>query len=100
MTSLEDRERAAEARFAHGQDRLFSVRATRDRLTGLWAAELLGKSDAEAAEYAREIVSEGLSGQAEEGVIRRLARDLLGHASPREIRSRMAACLHRAEADS
>jgi hypothetical protein len=55
---MNDRERALEDKFAHDEELHFKVRAKRNKLAGLWAAEKLGKASAEASSYADSIVSD------------------------------------------
>ena len=57
MTTFDDRENAFEAKFAHDSEMQFRAEARRNKLVGLWAAELLGKSGDDAAAYAMEVVS-------------------------------------------
>jgi hypothetical protein len=55
MTTFDDREKAFEDKYKHDQELQFRVEVRRNKLLGLWAAELLGKSDAQA--YASEVIS-------------------------------------------
>ena len=48
MTTFDDRETAFESKFAHDADMQFRAEARRNKLAGLWAAGLLGKSGDEA----------------------------------------------------
>ena len=52
MTTFDDREQAFEKKFAHDSEMQFRAEARRNKLLGLWAAELMGRTDAEA--YAAE----------------------------------------------
>ena len=56
MSSMDDRERAFETKFAHDAEMQFKAEARRNKLLGQWAAELLGKTGAAAEEYAKSIV--------------------------------------------
>ena len=56
MTMFEKREQGLEWKFAHDEDLRFKATARRDKLLGLWAAEKLGLSGAEAEVYANELV--------------------------------------------
>jgi hypothetical protein len=56
MTTFDEREKGFEKQFAHNEDLKFKATARRDRLLGLWAAEKLGLSGADAAAYAKEVV--------------------------------------------
>lgn len=56
MTTFDDREKAFENQFQHDQDLLFRIRARRDKLAGLWAADLMGLKGTDAEAYARQTV--------------------------------------------
>jgi hypothetical protein len=73
MVSMNDREKAFENKYAHDQDKRFRVIARRNKLTGLWAAGLLGKADADA--YAKEVVAADFEEAGDEDVIRKVAGD-------------------------
>ncbi len=45
MTTMQDREKAFEAKFALDEELRFKATARRNKLLGLWAAGLLAKSD-------------------------------------------------------
>ena len=49
MSTFDDRENAFEAKFAHDADMQFKADARRNKLLGLWAAEIMGKSADDAA---------------------------------------------------
>ena len=52
MTTFDKREEAFEKQFAHDEELKFKATARRNKLLGLWAAEKLGLSGAEADSYA------------------------------------------------
>jgi hypothetical protein len=56
MTTFDEREKGFEQQFAHDEDLKFKATARRDRLLGLWTAEKLGLTGADAAAYAKEVV--------------------------------------------
>src|SRR4030095_5784348 len=56
MTTFDEREKAFEKKFQHDQDLQFKTTARKNKLLGLWAAGLMGKSGAEADAYAKEVV--------------------------------------------
>ena len=62
MTTFDKREEAFEQQFAHDEDLKFKATARRNKLLGLWAAEKLGLSGAEADSYALAIVMADLEG--------------------------------------
>jgi hypothetical protein len=76
MTSFEDRERAFETNFAREEDMAFRVTARRNRLVGMWAAELMGLTAAETDAYAKAVVQADFEEAGDEDVIRKLLGDL------------------------
>ena len=53
---VDDRKTAAEAKFTHDQEFQFKTIAQRNKLLGLWAAEQMGISGADAEAYAKQVV--------------------------------------------
>lgn len=98
MTSFDDRENAFEAKFAHDTEMQFRADARRNKLVGLWAAELLGKSDDAAMDYALSVVSADLEEAGIEDVVRKLVADLGAKANDAAIRAKMAELLPVAKA--
>lgn len=98
MTTFDDRENAFEAKFAHDTEMQFRAEARRNKLVGLWAAELLGKSGDDAAEYAMSVVASDFEEAGIEDVVRKVADDLGDKASADEIRAKMAQLLPVAKA--
>ena len=72
-TSFDTREKEEEARFKHREELEFRVRARRNKLLGLWAAEHLGYGPDPAEEYAKELVASALG--APDGVFAKLSGD-------------------------
>jgi len=66
-------ENASENRFALDQDLQFKAEVRRNKLIGLWAAELLGKEDA--AAYAKEVVAADFEEAGDKDVVRKLRAD-------------------------
>lgn len=93
MTTFDDREHAFEAKFAHDADMQFRAEARRNKLLGLWAAELMGKSGDAATEYAMEVVNSDFEEAGIEDVVRKVAADLGGKADADAIRAKMAELL-------
>ena len=52
MATFDQRKDAFENKFAHDEELRFKAMARRNKLLGLWAAEKLGKSGADAEAYA------------------------------------------------
>jgi hypothetical protein len=93
MTTFDNREQAFEAKFAHDADMQFRAEARCNKLVGLWAAELLGKSGQDATDYAMTVVAADFEEAGNEDVVRKLAADLDGKATADEIRAKLAATL-------
>ncbi len=75
MSTFDKREESFEKKFAHDAELQFRATARRNRLLGLWAAELLGLSGEAAAAYAQEIVKADLQEAGDEDVFRKLRAD-------------------------
>lgn len=97
MTTFDDRQNAFEAKFAHDEEARFKAVARRNRLLGLWAAGLLGRTGDEAAAYATEVVRADFQEAGDEDVVRKLVADLGGRADVATIRQQMQACLLEAQ---
>jgi hypothetical protein len=98
MTSFDDRENAFESKFAHDTEMQFRAEARRNKLTGLWAAGLMGKAGDDAAAYAMEVVQADFEEAGIEDVVRKLSADLGTLASADLIRAKMAELLPIAKA--
>ncbi|WP_375227861.1 DUF1476 domain-containing protein [Roseobacter sp. S98] len=89
MSTFDDRENAFENKYAHDAEMQFRAEARRNKLLGLWAAELLGKSGDAAADYAKEVVKSDFEEAGDEDVYRKVSGDLGGRADEQTIRSKM-----------
>ena len=76
MTTFDDRKDAAEKKFAHSAELEFKAGARRNKLLGLWAAEQLGKSGADAEAYAKSVVMSDFEEAGDEDVFRKVRADL------------------------
>ena len=56
MTTFDKREEGFERKFAHDEELRFKAEARRNKLLGLWAAEKLGLTGADADAYAKTVV--------------------------------------------
>ncbi len=90
MTTFDDRENAFENKFAHDEDMKFKAANRANKLLGLWAAELLGKSGDEATAYAIEVVKADFEEAGHEDVVRKVAADLGDIADAETIRAKLA----------
>jgi hypothetical protein len=75
MTTFDKREEGFEKQFAHDEELRFKAMARRNKLLGLWAAEQLGLSAAEAETYAKEVVTADFEEAGDEDVFRKIRRD-------------------------
>ncbi|QFS83364.1 hypothetical protein FIU97_11040 [Roseivivax sp. THAF40] len=93
MTTFDDRENAFENKFAHDAEMEFRAEARRNKLLGLWAAEMMGKKGADAEAYAKEVIKSDFEEAGHEDVVRKVSGDLGDSATPDEIRAKMAELL-------
>ena len=75
MTDLTDREKGFERKFVLDEEQRFKATARRNRLLGLWAAEKLGKSGADAEDYAKEVVAADFQEAGDNDVLRKIKGD-------------------------
>ena len=90
MTTFDDREMAFENKFAHDEELRFRTEARRNKLLGLWAASLMGKSAEDAAAYAKVLVAADVEEAGDEDVFRKVAADLGAQADATTIRIKMS----------
>jgi len=98
MSTFDDRESAFENKFAHDEEMQFKAVARRNKLLGLWAAEVMGKSGAEAEAYAKEVVIADFEEAGHEDVVRKVAGDLGALSDADTVRAKMAELLPVAKA--
>ncbi|KRE06216.1 hypothetical protein ASE63_24840 [Bosea sp. Root381] len=75
MTNFNQRKDAFENKFAHDEELRFKATARRNKLLGLWAAEKLGKSGAEADAYAKAVVIADFEEAGDDDVVRKVKGD-------------------------
>ena len=76
MTQFDKREKAYESKFAHDEELRFKAGARRNKLLGLWAAELMGMAGDAATAYAVEVIRSDFEEAGEEDVYRKVKGDL------------------------
>ncbi len=76
MTTFDEREQAFEKKFAHDAELQFRATARRNKLLGLWAAEKMKLSAAEADAYGKSVVQADFEEAGDEDVIRKVFSDL------------------------
>ena len=76
MSSFDEREQAFENKFKRDEEFKFKATARRNKLLGLWAAELLGLGGAEAQAYAKEVVKSDFERPGDDDVLEKVFGDL------------------------
>ncbi len=75
MTTFDDRKDKFENKFAHDAELRFKAEARRNKLLGLWAAGLMGKTGDDAEAYAKEVIKADFEEAGDEDVFRKLRKD-------------------------
>lgn len=102
MSTFDQREETFEKRFAHDEELEFRAEARRNRLLGLWAAEKLGKTGAEAQAYADSLVAAEVAADADARVFEQVRKDFVAAGvdqSDHQIRRTMDELLAQARAE-
>ncbi|MCY4396971.1 MAG: DUF1476 domain-containing protein [Rhodospirillaceae bacterium] len=95
MATFDDREKAFEKKFEHDEQLRFRVEMRRNKLLGLWAADLLGLAGADADAYAKQVVEADLEEPGPEDVIRKVKADFEANSvekSDHQIRRQLEEC--------
>ena len=83
MSEFDDRGRAQEKKFELDQELEFRAQARRAKLTGLWAAGLMGMAGDPAETYAKSVILADLEEAGEEDLFRKIKADLVArHVAP------------------
>lgn len=75
MSTFDERQKGFEKKFAHDEELNFKAIARRNKLLGLWAAAKLGKTDADAEAYAKEVVLVDFEEDGHDDVVNKLLKD-------------------------
>ena len=75
MTTFDKREEAFEKKYVIDEELKFKAVARRNRMLGLWAAEKLGKSGADADSYARDVVVAEFEDAHDDEVVHKVTSD-------------------------
>jgi hypothetical protein len=96
-TTFDKREEGFEKQFAHDEELRFKAMARRNKLLGLWAAGLLGKTGADAEAYAKEVVLADFEEAGDNDVLRKVVKDLEGKGvGEAQVRAQMIELLGQA----
>ncbi|MCY3982982.1 MAG: DUF1476 domain-containing protein [Roseovarius sp.] len=90
MNTFDERENAFENMYAHNEEMKFKAEARCNKLLGLWAAELMGKTGEDAAAYAKEVIVADFEEAGHEDVVRKVAGDLGDLADSETVREKRA----------
>jgi len=92
MQSFDDRKNVAEKKFVLTAEQEFKVDARRNKLLGLWVADLIGKSGDEVTPYVLEVIKSDMEEPGDDDVFRKVKQDIIAagvQLSDVEIRARM-----------
>jgi hypothetical protein len=96
-TTFDKREEGFEKQFAHDEELRFKAMARRNKMLGLWAAGVLGKSGADAEAYAKEVVLADFEEAGDNDVLAKVVKDLQPNGiTEQQIRAQMTELLARA----
>tara|TARA_R110002072_G_scaffold103897_1_gene227827 strand:+ start:363 stop:677 length:315 start_codon:yes stop_codon:yes gene_type:complete len=98
MSTFDDRENAFEAKFAHDAEMQFKADARCNKLLGIWAADLLGKTGADVDAYVQDVIKSDFEEAGHEDVYRKLFADIGDQVDEATIRAKMAECMAQAKA--
>ena len=76
MSGFDDRKKGQEAKFAFDAESKFKAEARRNKLLGIWAAELMSLTGDDAKSYAAEVVAADFEEAGDEDVFRKVSADL------------------------
>ena len=76
MDGFSKRKKAFETKFSHDEELAFRTTAKRNRMFGLWAAELMGMNEDQASAYAQEIIMYSFEFPDDSDIINKVNEDL------------------------
>lgn len=97
MSGFDDRKKGQEAKFAFDAEKKFKAEARRNKLLGIWAAELMSLSAEEAKAYAAQVVASDFEEAGDEDVFRKVSGDLKAKGidiGDDVVRQKMASLVH------
>jgi hypothetical protein len=90
MSSLDDREKGFEKKFANDQELEFRATSRRNRMLGEWAGRLMGLETVD--DYAQAVLKSHFEHPGDEDVLHKVSKDLAGSGlsvSETEVRAKM-----------
>jgi hypothetical protein len=100
MPTFDDREKGFEEKYAHDKEFEFKVMARRNKLLGLWAADLMGLEGEATAAFAREVIESDFEEPGDEDVFKKVWGDLQAKSvdqSEHQVRTQMSELLEEAK---
>ncbi len=97
MTTFDDKEKAAENKYAYDKEMEFRIHARAHKLVGLWAAARMGLTGESAEEYAKSIVMIDLNKPDPHHLFEKIKADLTlsdVHISDHDIRAEIHKIQH------
>ncbi|MGH6915016.1 MAG: DUF1476 domain-containing protein [Geminicoccales bacterium] len=82
MTTFDERKKGFESKYKRDQELEFKAQARRNKLLGLWAAELMGLSSTDGEAYAKEVVRADFHEPGDADVLRKVMGDLEAKGAP------------------
>lgn len=75
MSTMKDREKAFEKKFAHDAEMTFKAEARRNRALAMWVGEKLGMSEDESKDYGGVLIGADLKEAGDDDVIQKILAD-------------------------
>ncbi len=100
MTSLHDKEKASENKYARDKELDFKVHARRNKLFGQWVAKKLGLAGEEAESYAKAFVAADVGRPDDNALLERARQDLAGkgaHVAEHDLNTELHQALQTAK---
>ncbi len=76
MALFDDRKKGQEGKYVHDQEQRFKITVRRNKLLGLWLAEQMGKSAADADAYAKDVVQSDFDRPGDDDVVEKVMADI------------------------
>ncbi|HET7083830.1 MAG TPA: DUF1476 domain-containing protein [Rhizomicrobium sp.] len=92
-SSMDDRGKAFESKWAHDAELRFKVEARRNRALGVWGAAKKGLTGQAVEDFVGSVIAADFQEAGDEDVFRKLRSELDGSVSDAEIRAKMRECL-------
>jgi len=102
MTTFDKREEGFEKKFALDEEKKFKAEARRNKALGMWAAEKLGLTGADADAYAKEVIVADFDQPGDADVFNKVKKDFAARnvaVSDMELRRKMDELMGAAVAD-